>query len=64
LEDELALVREDVADYEEERFIAVGMDYLGRLLTIIFTYRGEDIRLISARKATKKERLAYESGRE
>ena len=64
LEDELALVREDVADYEEERFIAVGMDYLGRLLTVSFTYRGEDIRLISARKATKKERLDYESGRE
>jgi len=64
LEDELALVREDIADYEEERFIAVGMDYLGRLLTVIFTYRSEDIRLISARKATKKERLDYESGRE
>jgi len=63
LEDELALVGEDVADYEEERFIAVGMDYLGRLLTVVFTYRGEDIRLISARKATKKERLDYESGR-
>ena len=63
LEDELALVGEDVADYEEERFIAVGMDYLGRLLTVVLTYRGEDIRLISARKATKKERLDYESGR-
>jgi len=64
LEDELALVREDVAAYQEERFIAVGMDYLGRLLTVVFTYRGEDIRIISARKATKNERLDYESGRE
>lgn len=64
LEDELALLREDVAAYEEERFIAVGLDYLGRLLTVIFTYRGEDIRLISARKATKKEELDYESERE
>lgn len=64
LEDELALVREDVVDYEEERFITVGMDYLGRLVTVVFTYRGEDIRLISARKATSQERLDYETGRE
>ncbi len=64
LEDERALMREDVADYGEERFIAVGMDYLGRILTVVFTYRGEDIRIISARKATKNERLDYESRRE
>ena len=40
------------------------MDYLGRILTVVFTYRGEDIRIISARKATKNERSDYESGRE
>ena len=38
------------------------MDYLGRILTIVFTYRSDEIRIISARKATKKERLAYEEG--
>jgi len=64
LEDELALVHEDADDYGEERFIAVGMDYLERILTLVFTYRGKDIRIISARRATKKERLAYDSGRE
>jgi len=62
LEDEQALSREDPADYEEERFVSVGMDYLGRIVTVVFTYRGDEIRIISARKATKKERAAYEKG--
>jgi uncharacterized DUF497 family protein len=35
------------------------MDFLGRLLVVIYTYRGENIRLISARKATKKEAGQY-----
>jgi len=38
------------------------MDSLGRILVVVFTYRGEKIRLISARRATKKERKAYEAG--
>jgi uncharacterized DUF497 family protein len=34
---------------------------LGRVLIVVYAYTGEDkIRLISARKATKKERKAYE----
>ena len=49
---------------KEERYITVGMDYLGQLVTVVFTYRGEDICLISARKATSKERLDYENRRE
>ncbi len=62
LEDEQTLSIEDPGDYGEERFVSVGMDYLGRILTIVFTYRNDEIRLISARKATKKERSAYEKG--
>jgi uncharacterized DUF497 family protein len=61
-EDEQLLWREDVGEYGEDRFVAVGMDYLGRVLTVVFTYRGDDIRLISARKATKTERAQYEEG--
>lgn len=63
LEDESALWREDVGEYVEERFVAVGMDYLGRILVVVFTFRGDDIRIISARKATGKERRVYESRR-
>jgi uncharacterized DUF497 family protein len=63
LEDELALWRQDVGDYEEERFVAVGSDHLGQVLVVVFTYRGEKIRLISARKATSNEQKVYESRR-
>jgi uncharacterized protein len=45
---------------DEERFIAVGMDGLGRVLVVVFTWRGEDIRIISARKADRRERRQYE----
>ncbi|MCA2718194.1 MAG: BrnT family toxin [Microcystis sp. M169S2] len=46
----------------EERFIAVGMGNMGSLLVVIYTLRGEVIRLISARRATKQERKTYEKG--
>ena len=40
----------------------IGMDAIGRVLIVVYTYRGEDIRLISARSATKRERESYEKG--
>jgi uncharacterized protein len=60
--DPRALVREDADAAGEQRFAAVGRDALGRVLTVVYTYRPPDgIRLISARRATKTERQAYES---
>ena len=47
------------SDYEE-RFVLIGRSIQGRLLVIVHTDRGERIRIISARLATKKERLKYE----
>ncbi len=48
-------------DWEhEERFIAVGMDSIGRILVLVYTMRGEEIRLISARRATPREVKDYE----
>ncbi len=61
-EDEFTRWQEDTASHGEERFVAVGQDFLGRVLTVVFTYRGDDIRLISAREATRRERLQYEEG--
>jgi len=58
-EDELALTIDDEHP-EEERFITIGMDTLGRILTVIYTWRGEVIRIISAREATARERKQYE----
>lgn len=58
-DDPLALAMPD-DDTSEERFIALGLDMLGRLLVVIYTFRGEKIRIISARRATPAERRTYE----
>jgi hypothetical protein len=56
------LVLEDDDAEGEQRFVAVGSDALGRLLTVVYTYRPPDaVRLISARPATSREKQAYEA---
>ncbi|ACK67068.1 protein of unknown function DUF497 [Rippkaea orientalis PCC 8801] len=47
-------------NYDEERFISIG-ETNGQILTVVYTYRGDVIRLISARKATKYEQTLYYS---
>ena len=47
-------------DYGEERFKATGM-IDGRLFIVIFTSRGERLRLISLRKANEREKRAWEN---
>jgi uncharacterized DUF497 family protein len=44
----------------EQRYVLVGQSQQHRLLVIVHTERGERIRIISARLATKKERDHYE----
>ena len=63
LEDEYALTREDPLAQGEQRWVSIGMDGLGRVLTTVYTYRGERIRLIAARRSTRREREAYERER-
>lgn len=60
--DPMALTREDDDSEGEQRFISIGLDALNRILVVVYTYRGADIRLISARRATSKERKYYEEG--
>ena len=60
--DPCAITIEDEREDEEQRFITLGMDALGRMLVVIYTYRGQSIRLISVRTATRSERRAYETG--
>ena len=50
-------------DPEGERFVTLGTDALGRLLVVVYEWREEDVRLISARKATRAERRQYEGKR-
>ena len=46
----------------EQRFITVGMSRSGRVLMVAHTDRGDNFRIISARKTTRKERRYYEEG--
>lgn len=62
-EDDFALVMSD--DHpDEERFVVIGRDALGRVLIVVFMYRDEaTIRIISARRTTARERREYEVNR-
>jgi len=57
-----AISYEDEDAEGEQRLLSIGLDSLGRVLVVVYTYRGDNIRLISARRATSKERQNYESG--
>jgi uncharacterized DUF497 family protein len=57
--DEQALTMPDEEHTTEERDITIGMDALGRILVVVYTWRGLHIRLISARKATRREEAFY-----
>ena len=44
---------------DEERFVTMGMDAFGRVLVVVYTWREDNIRIISARKALSKEQKQY-----
>jgi hypothetical protein len=52
---------DDESDPSEQRFITLGMGALGRLLVVVYTWRGKNIRIISARPAEAHEREEYEA---
>jgi uncharacterized DUF497 family protein len=60
LADPTAITIEDPQAEGEQRFLSMGMDVLGRIIVVAYTYRGDEVRLISARKASKKELRVYE----
>ena len=49
---------------DEERLVLLGESDRHRLLVVMFTERGEALHLISARKATRRERREYEENKE
>ena len=57
--DPMARVREDGDAQGEQRFVLLGMSRAGRLLVVVYSLRGETVRLISARKPTKYEEKSY-----
>jgi uncharacterized DUF497 family protein len=50
---------DDESEPDERRFVTLGMGATGRLLVVVYTWRGENIRIISARTATPHERDQY-----
>ena len=62
LEDDSALTIEEV-DLGERRWVTLGADARARVLVVVYTWRNERVRLISARRATRSERRQYEEYR-
>ena len=62
LSDDMALSTPEDTE-EENRSVTLGMDALGRLLVVVYTWRGDEVRVISARRATPAERREYEAKR-
>ena len=46
-------------EVDEQRYITIGTDGLGRVLVVIYTLRGERVRIISARLSNRRERATY-----
>lgn len=59
LYDPMALCMEDPDAKGEFRWILVGQSNQARLLTVVYTLREERIRLISARRSTRREAKHY-----
>jgi len=61
--DELSATGRDLEhSVDENRFVIFGLSIQGRVLAVSHTDRGAVIRIISARPATRKEKLIYEEG--
>ena len=60
--DRLSITIDDpVHSSGEQRFVTIGISAQSRLLIVVHAERGENIRIISARRATKRERAIYEN---
>jgi uncharacterized DUF497 family protein len=62
LEDQRALTLRDPSAGEEDRWVTLGRDALGRLLVVAYCWRGERIRIISARKVERQRARAVLRG--
>jgi len=62
LNDPLAITVEDDSAEGERRFVTIGMNVFGSLMVVVHTPRGEEVRIISVRKADPRERRNYEKG--
>lgn len=63
LEDPLSTTFPDEAHSEEARFVTIGASTRRTVLVVAHTERNDTIRIISARRATRREREFYEQGK-
>jgi uncharacterized protein len=64
LEDDQALSRKDPDAVEEQRFVTLGLSGSGNLLVVVYAFREPDvIRIISAWKANRRQRMHYAKAR-
>ena len=62
-EDDSAITLEDRDAGGEQRFISIGTGFNFMVLVVVYTFRAEEtVRIISARKAARNERIIYEKG--
>ena len=59
--DPFSLTREDSDSENEQRFVTLGMGSKARILIVVYTYRDETMRIISAWKANEPQRRQYEN---
>lgn len=59
LENDRAVTVKDVLSGDEARYLTLGMDALGRVLVVVYSWREDSVRLISARPATTRECRQY-----
>ncbi len=62
--DTLSRTVDDPLHSDEERYVILGQSARGHLLVVVHTIRGDNIRIISARVATPRERKEYEEGKD
>ena len=55
---DVVIIPDERFDYGENRFVVIGV-IKSQILVVAYTERGEHIRIISARKATKNEQINY-----
>ncbi len=59
--DDMFLSEQDYRDYQEVRYIGIGMSNEGRLLTVVYTESNSNTRLITSFKSTKEQIRRYQN---
>ena len=62
LSDPLAVTVEDESTEGEQRFVTLGANTFGSMMVVVWTHRDDDVRVISVRRPTPRERRTYEEG--